>query len=151
MVMDKIDDVVRDMKALGRTLVPYNFPQVPPAEEDKVNVLKFHEMVVDGYNVVLHFNIHDYGSHFLETFQLLGKDIPFLPFSLVCKMAKKFLDQNFLSLIEVLKDNRKIYCWTVIKDRNGNPISSPYKSKSEPCIYEDLEYSYVPPDKVNFY
>ena len=149
--MNKINKAIEEMKELGKFFIPYNFPQSPPGEEDKINILKFHEITIDGYDIVLHFNVHDYGNHFLETFQMLGKDMPFLPFSLACKMAKKFLGPNYLSLIEVLKDNRKIYCWTVIRDKEGKAISSPYKTKSEPCVYEDLEYSYVPPDKVNFY
>lgn len=147
----KLENEINNMKSLGRFFVPYNFPQSPPNEEEKVNILKFTEMTIDGYRVILHFNMHDYGNHFLETFQVLGRDIPFLPFSLTCKMAKRFLGLDYLSLIEVLKDNRKIYCWTVIKDKRGKAMFSPYKNKSEACIYEGLEYSYVPPDKVNFY
>lgn len=149
--MEKIDEVVRNMKSFGESLMPYNFPRVSPQEEEEVNLLKFREIMLDGYDVVLHFNKHDYGNHYLECFQILGKDVPFLPFCLTCKMAKKFLGSSNLSLIEVLKDNRKIYCWTIIKDRDGNPITSPYRHKAESCTYEDLEYSYVHPDKVNFY
>jgi hypothetical protein len=149
--MEKLYDIVENMKELGNFFIPYNFPIETAAEEDKINILKFREVRVDGYDVILHFNKHDYGNHYLETFQLLGKDLPFLPFCLTCKLAKMFLGSHYLSLIEVLKDNRKIYCWTVVKDRDGKPMSSPYKDKSESCVYEDLEYSYVPPDKVNSY
>lgn len=149
--MDKIDEVVQDMKKIGEFFIPYNFPRVTSEEEDKINILKFKEMLLDGYDVIMHFNKHDYGNHYLETFQMLGKEIPFLPFCLTCKMAKMFLGSNYLSLIEVLKDNRKIYCWTVIKDKKGRPLASPYKSKSESCSYEGLQYSYVSPDRVSFY
>lgn len=149
--MGKIDNIVSDMKKLADFFVPYNFPAVPPFEEDAINILKFKEVTLDGYNVVLHFNKHNYGDHYLETFQILGKEIPFLPFCLTCKMAKKFLGNRYLSLIEVLKDNRKIYCWTLIRDKKGHPIAHPYKHKVENCIYDDLQYNYLHPDKINFY
>lgn len=149
--VEKIDDVVKKMKNLADFFVPYNFPAVPPSEEDKINILKFQEMVLDGYQVVLHFNKHDYGDHYLETFQILGKEIPFLPFCLTCKMAKKFLGNRYLSLIEVLRDNRKIYCWTLIRDKKGRPISHPFKQEAEHCSYDDLSYNYLHPDKINFY
>ena len=148
--MQYFDDIVNHMKSLAEYFIPYNFPKVPPKEEDEINILKFREAMVDGYNVILHYNKHNYGNHFFETFQVLGKEIPFLPFCLTCKLAKKFLGDDNLSLVEILKDNRKIYCWTVIKSFSGKSLKN-YKIKGENCIYEGLTYSYILPDKVNFY
>jgi hypothetical protein len=149
--MKHIDEIVEQMKALAEHLIPYNFPCVAPEEEDEIHFLKFCDVLVDGYDVVLHLNKHDYEDHYLETFQVLSKTTPFLPFALVCKLAIKFLGSENLSLLEILKDGRKIYCWTIIRDKSGNIVENPYKEKAENCFYEDFEYSYVTPDKVKFY
>jgi len=148
--MQDFEDIVNNMKVLATYFMPYNFPSVPPDQEDQINVLKFREIMVDGYNVILHFNKHDYGTHYFETFQVLGKEIPFLPFCLTCKLAKRFLGDNCLSLVEILKENRKIYCWTKITDKSGKPLYNP-KFRGEDCDYEGFQYNYVYPDKVNFY
>lgn len=148
--MRSFEDIVNSMKSLAENFMPYNFPIATPDEEEVINILKFKEAMVDGYNVILHYNKHNYGNHFFETFQVLGKEIPFLPFCLACKLAKKFLGNDCLTLVELLKDNRKIYCWTLIRDKNGKPIDNP-KFKGENCVYDGFQYSYVYPDKVNFY
>ena len=146
-----IYDTVGRIKRMAEQLVPYNFPTVSPQDEEIINFLKFTEATVDGYDVILHFNKHDYGDHYLETFQVLGKEVPFLPFVLICKLAKLFLGEQKLSLVEVLKDGRKIYCWTLIRDKKGKAIAAPYQNKGEDCSYEGFQYSYVTPDKINFY
>lgn len=145
------DDMAARMRRWADTLLPYSYPYVKPEEEDDINVLKFKEVTVDGYNLILHFNRHDYKTYFLETFQIIGKHTPFLPFCLTCKLAQKMLGNRYLSLVEILKNNRKIYCWTVVRDRDGYAIPSPYKNRGEYCTYEGFEYNYVYPDSVNFY
>jgi hypothetical protein len=87
----------------------------------------------------------------LETFQVLGQDCPFLPFATICKLARAFLGNSNLSLVELFKDNRKIYCWTVVRNKNGVAIPNPYKNNSERCNYEGFAYNYVSPDQVKFY
>lgn len=145
------DDMVDKIRRWADRLVPYSYPFVPPEEEDAINILKFKEVTVDGYHLILHFNRHDYRSHFLETFQIIGKDTPFLPFCLTCKLAQRMLGERYLSLVEILKNNRKIYCWTVVTNRDGYAIASPYKNQGETCNYEGFEYNYVYPSSVNFY
>jgi hypothetical protein len=56
--MQYFDDIVNHMKSLAEYFIPYNFPKVPPKEEDEINILKFREAMVDGYNVILHYNKH---------------------------------------------------------------------------------------------
>ena len=71
------------MRNMGELLVPYNFPKADPRLENDLNVLKTVDCIVDGYSICLHFSKADYNSHYLETLQVLGKDIPFLPFCLI--------------------------------------------------------------------
>jgi hypothetical protein len=84
MHIEKIDVIVEQVKALGERLIPYNFPLADPAAEDDLVVLKTVEVVVEGYIVFIHYNKSDYGDHFLESFQIYGKNSPFLPFAKTC-------------------------------------------------------------------
>jgi hypothetical protein len=147
----KLEDHVEHMRNLGDMLIPYNFPKAPAEWEDDINILKATEMVVDGYTIVVHYSKADYETHYLETLQILGKNAPFLPFVLICKLAKRFLGEHELSLIEVVRDNRKVYCWTLTVDRDGKPIPSPFDQETEPCQYEGFHYSYMKPDQVRFH
>ena len=81
----------------------------------------------------------------------MGQVSPFLPFVVICKMAKTFLGDAHLSLVELFKGNRKVYCWAVNVTHDGKPVRSPYSSKVEECSYEGFSYSYMQPSQVNFY
>jgi hypothetical protein len=145
------DKLVEDMKALADYFIPYNYPSVSISDEELVNYLKFKELDIDGYHVVLHFNKHDYHDYYLETFQIVGKDTPFLPFCLVTKLVQRVLGSHNLSLVEVFKEMRKIYCWTLLTNKSGQPILSPYEAESERCNFEGFEYSYIKSENVHFY
>lgn len=142
---------ITEMRNLGEVLVPYNYPLAPAEWESDINILKMREITVDGYTVVAHYSKADYETHYLETLQLLGKNCPFLPFCLVCKLGSKFLGQDGLSLIEFFRDNRKVYCWTLTVDRDGQPIPNPYEPETEHCTYEGFSYHYMHPSQVNFH
>ena len=149
MYIENFDHLVERQKVLGERLIPYNFPKNDPKLEDDINPLKVSETVVDGYDVVIYFSKADYDHHFLETVQIFGREMPFLPFSLVVKIAKKFLGGHYLSLVEIPRGNRKVYCWTVCVDKNGRPMASPYDVKTEMCSFEGFEYAYMTPDQIN--
>jgi hypothetical protein len=147
----KLQEHVREMRGLGDVLVPYNFPKAPAEWEDTINILKAREITVDGYTAVVHYSKGDYDDHYLETLQILGKNSPFLPFHVVCKLAKSFLGEHELSLVEIFRENRKIYCWTLTVDMTGKPIPSPFEGDVEKCNYEGFEYGMLQPDQVNFH
>jgi hypothetical protein len=152
--MEKIvslDMVVNEMKRIGEDLIPYNFPLAPASVEEKYNDHKMREVLIDGYDVVLHYSKSDYGEYFTETIQILGLENPFLPFCLIVKIAVKFLGNNNLALVEIFKDNRKIYCWTTNVGKDGEVILSPYQDDAEHCVYEGVDYIYLKQDQVNFY
>ena len=149
--MKHLDEHIEEMRSFGEFLVPYNYPQVTQNEEEDVNYIKAREAIVDGYSLILHYSKADYGNHYLETLQILSKYCPFLPFSLVCKIGKKFLGDKHLSLVEIFRDNRKIYCWTIVVDKNGNPVSGPHQEELEVKSYEGFEYHSMRPEQVNFH
>lgn len=146
-----LDEKIQTMKRFGHFLMPYNFPRVPAEDEEDVNFIKAQEVSVDGYNLILQYSKSDYGQHYLHTLQILGKFTPFLPFSLVCKIGKRFLGDKHLSLVELFRDNRKIYCWTLVTDTQESAIEGPYRVEVETHIYEGFEYKSVSPNQVNFY
>ena len=146
-----VDQIVKEMKSLGNWLIPYNFPQSPIETEDDISTLKIRETYVDGYSVFLHYCKAQYEDCYLLTFQVFGKYAPFLPFCLVCKLAKKFLGEHELSLVEIFREGRKLYCWTVILDFDNNPIPTPHRVPTKQCNYEGLHYSQMKSDMVHFF
>jgi len=146
-----LDETLENMRKMGEVLTPYNFPHNDPKIEDDLNAIKIMEGVVDGYRVQMHYNRADYGDHILETFQIFGHSAAFLPFAVVVKLAKKMLGGYNLSLVEIFKDNRKIYCWTVCVDKTGKPLPAPHEADSEHCVYEGFQYIYMHPSQINFY
>lgn len=149
--MNNFDYKIEILRNLADHLVGYNFPLGPMENEYDISCLKKTEVEVDGYGLVIHFNKAWYGSYFLETFQVYNKHSPFLPFSLVAKLAQKTLGSHFLSLVEFYQKDYKIYCWTVCVDERGRPIQSPIKEKIKIKNFEGFQYGYMKPDQLNLY
>jgi len=53
--------------------------------------------------------------------------------------------------VEIIRDSRKVYCWTLTVDKAGHPIPSPFQQESEPWEYEGWHFSYMNPDQVKFH
>lgn len=144
------DEIVKEMKSFGTFLMPYSRPKVRQEDDDDVNFMKAKEVTVDGYALVIYYSKNDWPTHYMEILQVTGKYSPFLPFSLVCKIGKKFLGDKHLSLVEFTREDRKTYCWTVASDKTNNPIPAPYKkeSLSDDCVYEGLYYKCLNPSQT---
>jgi hypothetical protein len=141
----KFDDHVKEMKSFGEILIPHNRPKVSLEDEQDINYIKSREVMVDGYNVVVYYSISERDSHFLEVIQITGRYTPFLPFSIICKIGRKFLGDKYLSYMDFVKDGRKVYCWTVATDTNHKSIPAIYKEgiMSDDCFYEGLCYKCI--------
>lgn len=144
-----IDEVVESMRKIGERLIPFNYPKVPPPlhEEDLV-VFKKRSIIIDGYNLDIHYQKSDFEEYLTETLQIYSQYSPFLPFNLVVKLAKKFLGGHDLSLVEIYKDGRKIYIWTVYVDHSGKPIKFPFDIPVENCDFDGITYAYMQPTQV---
>jgi len=148
----KLSEIVALLKNLGEVIVPYNYPQKPISEwGDDLGIFKAREAVIDGYPLYLHYQKSDYGKYFVETLQIHNLKSPFLPFNLICKLGKRFLGKENLSLIEIFKNHKKIYVWSVCLDRQGQTVPIPNVKDQEFCVYEGLQYSYVQPNQVDFF
>ena len=148
---EKLDQIVRGMKALGEVLVPFNFPLAPLTTEDDLGLFKAREAMVDGYKLYIHYQKSDYSIYFIETLQIHNTASPFLPFGLICKLGKRFLGNSHLSLVEMFRDNRKIYLWSLCTDKQGNSLALPNNPQVEKCVYEGFHYSYLQPNQVDFF
>lgn len=150
------------MKSLANTLAYKSFPKISAKDEDDLSCLKQRDIMVDGYNVIIYFNVCKYERFSLETLQIFGQRQSFLPFFLVCKIAHKFLGDKELSFVELIhnKDDielfvdhhsRKVYVWTIYYDKKGKLISNPFSKKGIKCSYSGLNYSYINRECVTFF
>lgn len=131
---------VKEIKSFGNFLMPYNFPKTSLEDEDDIGFIKSREIVVDGYTVVVYYNKADWTEHYLEILQITGRYSPFLPFSLVCKIGKRFLGDKELAYVDFIKDGRKVYCWTCVLNLENCPIPNPHKPDVYDCSYEGFCY-----------
>lgn len=139
---------VKEMRKMAETLLPHTYPNVPFKEEYEVLPLKCRNLLVDGYDIVVNFSISDYNKYFVESLQIQSAYSFFLPFTLVCKVARNFLGSDNLAFAEFTKNNKKIYCWTV-RIKNGKAINPSKKSK--PVVFEGFDYNASDPGSVNLY
>jgi hypothetical protein len=147
MGFQNLDDNIREIKSFGNFLMQYSRPKVSQEDDADIDVLRMREITIDGYSLVIHYVKSDWLMHYFEVLQITGKYTPFLPFSLVCKIGKKFLGDKHLSYLDIMKEDRKTYCWNLATDKTNNPIPSPYKnmSLSDDCEYEGLSYKCLNP------
>lgn len=146
-----IQKTIDRMKKIGEMLAPKTFPHCELGDDEDLIFLKSTELLVDGYTLILFYSVSDYKDHKIKTIQIYSKDHHFLPFNIVCKMVKKFLGDKHVSLLEIFTNNRKVYCWTMICDKNDNPIVNPYDGYYIQKEFEDFNYYLMEPDKINFY
>lgn len=149
-----LDETVESMRNVGETLIPHNYPKsVPPplGQQDDLLLFKKKSILVDGYNIDVHYQKSDFDEYLTETLQIYAQYSPFLPFNVVVKLAKKFLGGHDLSLVEIYREGRKIYIWTVYVDRRGRPIKFPFDIQVENCNYEGIRYSYMLPTQVHIF
>lgn len=147
-----LSQVIDEMKAIGDMLVPHNYPSKTSKSENDILALKTRVISIDGYSVGIYFSRADYKDFFIETLQVFGEKAPFLPFCIVVELGKRFLGGHHLYLVEVIRNEQKVYCWTIYLDKDGRPIPSvvPIK-KVEDCTYDGFQYQYLYPSAVNFH
>lgn len=148
--MNTFDRTVCEIKALGGHLVDYTHPRASTSIEDDITVLRGRDVTIDGYHLTLFYSKADYGDYCLETFQVLGRWLPFVPFTVVCKLVRKFLGGEHLSLVEIFLDQKKTYVWTLSTTPDGKP-RQPVQDTISEMEYQGLHFNYMNPSKVNFF
>jgi hypothetical protein len=148
--MANLDATIKRMKKLAKNFIHLTFPCSNGDDQDLV-LLKSAEVLVDGYTIIIFYSISDYKDHLVKTFQIYPKNHSFLPFHIVCKMAKKFLGDKHVSLLEMFNNNKKLYCWSVVTNLDEEPIENPYSTNSEKREFEKFNFSIMYPEEVNFF
>jgi|SRR5581483_4899909 len=133
--MKTLQKNVEEMRGLAKLITNISFPRSPPQTEIELAWLKQRDIVVDGYEVGLHFNISDYGTCLIESLQIYGKQFTYLPFRVVVKVVQAFLGVELLSLTEMMYNGlddslRNIYVWTAYCDKEWKRITDPFHPNS---------------------
>ena len=137
-----IDIHIDEMRAAANQLVDYTTPKASKRTEADIDCLKQRRIVVDGYEIAIHFSCADYDVCRIESLEIVGVYVPFLPMYLVCKVASLFLGSCELKYAESFKRGRKVYIWTIAIDKRGRPIRVT-KDDLQTCSYEDFVFSYL--------
>ncbi len=133
---------------MAERLVPHTFPHVPRFEERDIDVLKQRHIVVDGYEIIVHFSRADFGQFYVEALEMTAAHTPFLPMYLVCKVATGFLGGHELRHNKSFKMGRRVYLWVVSIDKRGRPVEVDLVNKNmdiEQCSYEDFDFANIVP------
>lgn len=139
------------LKNLGEYLMQFNMPVGDAETSNVINILKFTELTIDGYTFKAHYNKANYQTHFYESCQIFGKDTPFLPFSIVVKCARLVLGDDHLVLVEMLESGKKVYCWGLMRDNDGNAMPMAKQNHGEKCSFEGFHFVLMSPEYFNFY
>lgn len=124
---------VEEMKSLAQYLTSYT-PPLHPRDAD-ISWLKSREICVDGIKILTNYSIADHGDLKPCILTMSAKNMPFLPFTIVCKVAKMFLGTEELTLYEYTKDGSKIYSWMLLLRKNKPVCVEPASDK---VIYHDF-------------
>ncbi len=127
---------VREMKALAESLTPYTPPKHPKDED--ISWLKSRDIIVDGVSMVVHYSVSDHGDLKPCLLTIGCKNVPFIPFTIVCKVARMFLGTENLTLFEYTKGGSKIYSWMVLL-RKGKPVEH-FNAKADKVNHHGFDF-----------
>lgn len=125
----KLQDEVASMRRMSTMLSRYSYPVKSLQDEMDIYPLKTRTLMVDGYEVIIHLNIAEYGRFNIEILQLESARSIYLPMRLLVKIGKLFLGSEQICYMEFYRNNRKVYCWTL--RRKGDTALSPLGDISE--------------------
>lgn len=148
---EPFNEIVAKMRSMGEMLVEYTYPLTPKADAEDIACFKLREVMVDGYELYIQYTKGDYGEYYLETVEILAKHTPFIPFVVVCKIAKAFLGDKHLSYVNFFADNRRRYCWTLARDKDDEPMPGPYRVEMETEEYEGFVYDVMPTGGIDIH
>ncbi len=147
--MENFFKLTKQLKDISRTLINYSYPKVSVEEELEILPLKQMYIVIDGYNIFLTYSVSEQSKYIIECIQMYAAGCAiFIPFNIVCKIAKAFLGNNNLTYIEALRDDKKIYCWSIKRDKIKGKIIEVNNGKL--MDYEGLEFNVLDTETFKF-
>jgi|694.fasta_scaffold08002_13 hypothetical protein len=139
---------IEEMKRMAETLVLNTFPLSSVDDEEDVLLLKQKTISVDGHEIFICYSKSNYGTFFLESLQIQPYYTPFLPFTIVCNLGRAFLGDVNLCYAEFIKNNKKIYCWT-IRSNNGQLLKP--DSETKKGNFEGFEFNILLPGSIDLF
>lgn len=144
-----LEKTVEEMQRLAEMLITHTFPLVSIEEEQEIVWLKQRQIKIDGYDISVSLSKALYpDNNGIDSLQICSVRTPFLPFNMVCKVARAFLGDDYLGYAEFFKRGCKTYCWTL---RYQLDIKIPPTDRSEEAEYEGFEYRVLPRGCGNLY
>ncbi len=129
---------IKEMKAMAEMLMSHTFPVVDFERERQILVFKQRTIVVDGYELIISVNKSNYNTYHSLFIQIQSVYSPFLPFNLICNLAKAFLGDINVSYVDFFRDGKKLYCWNIRTTPNGEIL--PPAKDTELSFYEGFTY-----------
>jgi hypothetical protein len=117
MIVKSLKEHADEMRKVGLVL--------PGENDDDLLALRMREVRVDGHDLVVHYVTSNFDDMALETLNVFGKYIPFVPLTVVCKVVREFLGTQKLALLQIFKDGRRVYQWNVLKNIDGDVVPYP--------------------------
>ena len=138
-----LDKHIEEMHNASNMLSEYSFPKVCKEDEKQIMCLREREIFVCGYDITVVLSYNNYPHYKMQTLQMYASYGAFLPFSLVCKLAEKFLGNKSLYYVSVMQNDRKIYIWTVCKNNEGDVVDDKSYLEVKKDTYNNLNFNRV--------
>lgn len=129
---------VKEMKAMAEMLMSRTYPMVNFEKERQTLVFKQRAIVVNGYELILSLNKSNYNTYHSLSIQIQSVYSPFLPFNLICNLAKAFLGDINVTYVDFARNSKKLYCWNIRTRPNGEIL--PPAQDTELSFYEGFTY-----------
>jgi hypothetical protein len=137
MFYTKLKDHVREMKKTAEAMMPYTPPKYP--KDDDFSWLKTRDIIVDGIAMVVHYSLADHGDLKPAILTIGPKYGPVIPFITVCKTARAFLGDEYLTLFEYTIGGSKIYSWMVLLQED-KPVENQHSSRGEKESHNGFDF-----------
>jgi hypothetical protein len=143
------DQKVEIIKKSAKFLCSMTYPKCKIGDDSDLVILKTTEVVVDGYDSGIFFSISDFGDYKIKVLQIWPLYYYFIPFNVISKIAKKFLGDQGLSFFEIWSNDRMLYCWTLVLDKEDQVINDFYRVNQKENFFSDFRYYSMEPGEIN--
>jgi hypothetical protein len=138
--MYSLEEKIDILKKSSKRLSEKTFPNCRPGEDLDLVVLKTMDIVVDGYSCGIFYSKSNYESYNIDVLQIWPSYHSFIYFETICKIAKKFLGNKGLYFFNMWSQNKIIYCWTTVLDKDKKIIDNFYGTESKEVVFNDFSY-----------
>lgn len=136
-------------KKIADRLIPNTFPRCKLGDDSEISMLKTTEILIDGYDCGIFHSISDFDNYKIKILQIWPIHHYFISFNVMAKIVSSFLGKKGLYFFEIWNNEKMLYCWTLVLDKNNSEVSNFYKLKQKQCTFQDLTYNVINPREIN--